>query len=330
MTRLLLALAFAPFAASLAVVPTPSQAVAAKAPLRVVEEWSHNHRELQTIGECFSPYVYNLILNQASMAASYGRQFYNSTSVDGEGRLELELGTRTTTIIVLAVIAGISVVLLLAGEWLLNTVLILVTIMASFMGFLYLFQWAFSSSVVPMEGFVKCILPFILTILAAIAASTIVYFANKKYNWIVFFVMGGAGGAFGMFMLRQFILAGNPSLAQEAKFNLYWIGLAAVSLIAGVVAVKLQRAIMICVTCLIGGYGFSVALCGFIPTFGGSYPANWVFFVIFGVAAAAGVAWQLLLAPKVCGSKDESKKNINGQQHQRGQQQRNVEVMMRP
>merc|ERR1719324_473525 len=107
------------------------------------------------------------------------------------------------TIITLFVIGGISLVLLIAGEALVNTLTVLVSALVSFMGFLYLWQWACSSTVSPMEGFVKCILPFILACLCALLIAIAIAMLIKKFTSLVFFIMGAGGGAVGMFLLRQ-------------------------------------------------------------------------------------------------------------------------------
>merc|ERR1719324_1850403 len=88
------------------------------------------------------------------------------------------------------------------------------------MSFLFLWQWACSSTVVPMEGFVKCILPFI--------------------------------------------------------------------------AACLKSAVITTVTCILGGYGFAVALCGLIPAFDGPYVANYVFFIVAGITMILGIIFQCI------------------------------------
>merc|ERR1712100_512187 len=97
--------------------------------------------------------------------------------------------------ITLFVIAGIALLLLLAGEALVNTVTVLVATLASFMAFLFLWQWACSSTVHPMEGAVKCILPFVLACVCALIIGLLVLWLVRKADWVVYFVMGAAGGA---------------------------------------------------------------------------------------------------------------------------------------
>jgi len=259
------------------------------------------------LGQCFSPYVYTLILNAASAAESIAKaelanhtvRFPNGTfnpdDVDGtmgDFRIQIETGNRVTTIITLFVIGGVSLVLLMAGEALVNTVTVLTSLLTSFMAFLYLWQWACSSTVAPMDGFVKCLLPFILAVLCAVIVAGLVALLLRKITSLCFFVMGAAGGAFACFMLRQFILAGNPDLATNSWFNFYWLGLAVVALLCGIIAVLLKRSVIRLVTCLLGGYAFAIALCGLIPVFGGPYCANYTFFIVAFVAMAAGFVFQ--------------------------------------
>merc|ERR1719379_513283 len=97
-----------------------------------------------------------------------------------------------------------------------------------------------------------------------------------------------------MFLLRQFIIAGNPGLTSNVWFNFYWLGLAVVALVCGLVAICAKRAIVTIVTCILGGYGFAVALCGLIPAFGGPYVANYVFFIVAGVAMVLGIIFQCI------------------------------------
>merc|ERR1719399_1040532 len=103
-----------------------------------------------------------------------------------------------------------------------NSMTVLVSALVSFMGFLYLWQWACSSTASPMEGWVKCILPFVLACICALLVAIAVGLLIKKFTSLVFFIMGAGGGAVGMFLLRQFILAGNPHLASAWEFNFYW------------------------------------------------------------------------------------------------------------
>jgi len=310
--------------------------VAALAPLASasalpVEEHFSYGRELQStgspsappaaatnssIGSCFTPYVYNLIMNTVSMRDSYAadarRVAENNTNIDN-GRLTIETGNRVTTIIVLFVFLGISLVLMIMGEHLAKFVVISVTGLAAFMCTLYLFQWAFPSSVVPMEGFNKCVTPFILTCLCTLIAIILVVVMSKRAVWLSFFILGAAGGAFGMFMLRLFILAGNPGLAQSTAFNFYWLALGVVALIAGIVAVKMKKSVMVVVTCLIGGYGFAVAVCGLIPVFNGPYLANYVFFIIFGFTVLIAAFHQIKILPSWCPAKQERDLNFVGE-----------------
>lgn len=255
------------------------------------------------LGQCFSPYVYNLILNAAFSGASIVEGAItnstgfasNSSGVDpGDFRMQLELGNQVMTIITLAIIMLISVCLLILGEKLVNTLTILTTAITSFMAFLFLWQWACSSMVQPMEGFVKCILPFILAVLSAIIITVIVGILIKKFTSLVFFIMGAGGGAVGMFLLRQFIIAGNPQLASDWRFNFYWLGLAVVAILCGFLAVCLKRAVITTVTCILGGYGFAVALCGLIPACGGPYVANYVFFIVAGITMVLGAIFQCI------------------------------------
>merc|ERR1711988_1179872 len=104
----------------------------------------------------------------------------------------------------------------------------------TFMGTLYLWQWTCSSTTVPMEGFVKCILPFVLACISALISSVLVILGMKKFTSLVFFIMGAAGGAVDMFLLRQVILAADSGLALAPNFTLYWIALAAVALLGGI------------------------------------------------------------------------------------------------
>jgi len=280
-----------------------------------------------TIASCFTPYVFNLIMNSASMAEAYGRDFINNDINHSGGRVQLEVGNQVVTLIVLFVLLGVSLLLLLAGEHMVRSVVVCVTALSSFMGFLYLFQWAFASQVVPLAGFVKCVLPFILTCLCALVVVVLVVVMIKKVEWLAFFVMGAAGGAFGMFILRLFILAGNAHLSTEPLFNLYWIAVGVVALIGGFLAVKLRRAVMIVGTCLIGGYVFAVSVCGLVPAFNGPIPVNWVFFVVFGCVTLAGALWQIFAAPKFCPAKADGEGPYSPN---KGDNFANVEVMRRP
>merc|ERR1712100_180899 len=153
--------------------------------------------------------------------------------------------------ITLFVIAGIALLLLLAGEALVNTVTVLVATLASFMAFLFLWQWACSSTIAPMEGGVKCILPFVLACVCALIIAALTFWLIKKAEWVIYFVMGAAGGAVAMYMLRQFIIAGNPQLAFMWQFNFFWLGLALVAIFCGLLAVRLRSVVIRTVTCLL-------------------------------------------------------------------------------
>jgi len=120
----------------------------------------------------------------------------------------------------------------------------------------------------------------------------------KKFTSLVFFIMGAAGGAVGMFLLRQFILAGDPGLALEPYFNLFWLALAAVALLGGILAVCFKSTVIKIVTCVLGGYAFAVALCGLIPAFGGPYVPNYGFFIAAGGAMVIGALIQCFCCKK--------------------------------
>merc|ERR1719380_316766 len=176
-----------------------------------------------TLGQCFSPYVFTLLMNTASSAATIASNAVRSNSskieivngtrvqtnsesdgVDaGDFRVRLETGNKVTTIIVLFIVGAVGLLMLFSGEALVNTLTILTSGMVSFMGFLYLWQWACSSTIVPMEGFVKCILPFILACICGLIIALIVWCGIRKFTSLAFFIMGAAGGAVGMFFLRQ-------------------------------------------------------------------------------------------------------------------------------
>jgi hypothetical protein len=252
--------------------------------------------------------LFNLVVNTASSAALIGQSTYANTTIGtasenngtdaGDYRITLDTGSQVTTIIVLFVILATSILLLLAGEQLVNSIAVLTSVIVTFMGTLYLWQWACSSTTVPMEGFVKCILPFILACISALISSVLVILGMKKFTSLVFFIMGAAGGAVGMFLLRQFIVAGNPSLVNDTNFNLYWLALAAVALLGGVLAVCFKSTVVRVVTVVLGGYTFAVALCGLIPALGGAYVPNYGFFVTAGVTMLLGAAFQCFCCKK--------------------------------
>lgn len=309
---------------------------AAVTPTDYAEPVAPTHRELQSsgvgVGTCFSLFIYQTMLNAASFARSEATsaagEFINGSLVPSSGVIHINAGTRTMTLITLFVTLGVSLALLILGERLVNVVLIMTTAIASFCSSLYLFIWACSGST---EFFVLCNLPFILACLLTLIVTGIVGYFVSRFPSLGYFIMGAAGGAFGMLLLRMFILAGNPQLGLDKNFKFFWLGLAGVAILVGIIAVKLKKAVFVSVTSLLGGYGFAVSLCGLIPAFGGPIPVNYVFFIIFGFTVVIGALWQIFLAPKVlpCGS-EEAKKRKQEEEFQGGMNPRNPHATNAP
>jgi len=285
------------------------------------------------LGACFSPYIFNLVINAASTASTVAEQAIgNATDFDpnrnfttaGDFRIALETGNKVMTIITLFVILGVSLLMLFAGKLLVKMVTCLTSLLIAFMGFLYLWQWACQSMVHPMEGWVKCILPFVLACVCALIVAIVVVILSNKFEKFVFFVMGAAGGAAGMFFLQNFIVAGNPHLASEPLFNLFWLGLVAVAILCGLVAMCLKSQVTILVTSILGGYAFAIALCGLVPAFGGPYVPNYGFFITAGFAILFGILFQCFCC------KDDPDKKARMEQYRADQDQRKKNAKKNP
>jgi len=257
-------------------------------------------------GSCFSCSVYNLILNTAAMGATASSTVKDSVDFSGF-RLVIDTGTKTGTLITLVVILVIGLLLLTLGETLLTAMVVIVAAFTSFMASLYLWNWCFGTN---GTDWVRCLLPFILAVVCTLVITAIVGCLIKRFVWLAFFVLGAAGGAVGMFILRDIILAANPHLAAASLFNLYWLGLVAVAIICGIIAVKLEKAVVVIVTSLLGGYAMAVSICGLIPVCGGTPPPAWAFFVIFGVFCAAGFLFQMFVARKIFGDKRDENSSM--------------------
>ena len=163
--------------------------------------------------------------------------------------------------------------------------------------FYFLFDWIFQSQMAPQVGFVKCVLPFILTCVAALIVVLIVFCIMRKIASIIVFIMGAAAGALAGIGIRQILLAVQPSLATDSNFMYYWFGLAGVAVLCGLIAMccfgkKLAQTFIMLVACGMGGYGVAIALCGLFPVFGGPYVPDYGFFITFGGATFIGVLIQ--------------------------------------
>jgi len=256
-------------------------------------------------GSCFSCSLYNLILNTAAMGATASSTVQDSIDFSG-AILTIDAGTKTGTIVTLVVILIIGLLLLTLGETLLTVMVVLVASFTSFMASLYLWNWCFGTN---GTEWVRCLLPFIFAVACTLIITAIVGCLVKRFVWLAFFVMGAAGGAVGMFFLRDIILAANPHLVTETLFNLYWLGLVAVAILCGLVAVQLKKAVVIIVTSLLGGYAMAVSICGLVPACGGVPPPAWAFFVTFGVFGVAGFLFQMFVARKVFGDRRDENAN---------------------
>jgi len=227
---------------------------------------------------CFAPYVFTAIMD--SVGTTKETMAYT-----------VDLGGRATTIVTLCLLLGASLLLLLFGEQLVHTAVLLITEITTFTLWLYLFIWILQDST---AEFMECYWPFVVAVVLSLFTTLLAYCFLRKVECLAFFILGAAGAAICMYVIRDIIISVAPSVVAEKEFHTYWIALFVVSLGCGLVAAWFQTSMLITVTCLVGAYGVASATIGLVPSTANVFPAPWIFWLTFGFALAVGFAVQCL------------------------------------
>jgi hypothetical protein len=231
---------------------------------------------------CFSEYLYATLCD--TMAAT--EDTVNNAMSGG--------GT-AVTIITLILILLASLLLLFLGARLVKAAVLCLTSFVSFLVGLEFYLWVCGGST---SSFVVCWLPFILALITSIIVVALTRCFIEKFESLAMFIVGACGGAMGMYILRAIIVAADPSLAASPSFQWYWVGLAAVAIIAGFAAVFMKTAILVSVTSIVGAYGLAVSILGLIPACGGSWTWPGAFWLILCLGAPLGMIVQCYVSAK--------------------------------
>lgn len=183
-----------------------------------------------------------------------------------------------------------SVVLLFVGAAFTEAATVILSLFCTFVPSLHLFVWATDGS---SDHRIRCGLPFGLAFAMTAAAAGALCFLQRTAGFVVFFVVGCAGGAFGMYFVRSCIVASLPALARQDDFQAYWLALVAVSILCGVTCAHWRTEAMLFVSCFVGGYGVALAVSGLVPACGGPSLPVYAFYAIFAVALIAGASFQV-------------------------------------
>ena len=198
--------------------------------------------------------------------------------------------------IVLSIVLAIGFFLLLTGEKFFKACIALVVGAGSFVGFLYLFDWAFTSTAsFNTSFFVECWLPFVLAIVCALLVAILVCCLVDALESLAVFLVGAAAGAIGMLVIRNFIIASNSSLATDPYFFYYWIGLAVVALLCGIIAVCCRRLVFLIASTTVGSYLFASSIMGLCQAYVAGGISGWIFYAIFGPMVLVGVLVQVFI-----------------------------------
>jgi len=229
---------------------------------------------------CFSTYIYTVLMDAVA-------------ATENEVLVAVDSGGQAMTIITLCIILVMSLMLLFVGAQLVKTAVLSITWIISFMTLLYFFNWVCGSA----DGgdWVACLLPFILAFVLAIVCAAIVFYFLEKMESLVFFILGAAGGAITMYLLRNIILSAAPQLITSSGFNFFWLALVGVAILCGFIASCLHQEIIISVTALAGAYGLACSIVALVPASSGelgNFAPLWVFWLIFFIALPIGLGVQ--------------------------------------
>mmetsp|Transcript_19279 Transcript_19279/g.63690 ORF Transcript_19279/g.63690 Transcript_19279/m.63690 type:complete len:375 (-) Transcript_19279:11-1135(-) len=217
----------------------------------------------------------------------------------------VEGASKAATATALSAALVLATLLLTLGEYLVSGVVLAAGSGASFVGLL----WVWNAVLKGQElDWTRCTMPSLLAAGCALLSTLLLLLLLRKFVTFSIFAVGAAAGVVGALSLRSFLYAENPALVDDSDFSTFFVGLAAASgLACGVIAVCLERPVLLLASCCIGGYAFAVAVSGLVSLRHNEPLAAWAFLLVALLAATTGLIVQVCVTRVRCGKKREPK-----------------------
>ena len=211
------------------------------------------------------------------------------------------LSETTVTCIVLSIILVVSLVILLAGQYLAEIAVVMACSLFAFFGFFILIHQSIRADNFGHD-FYACVFPFMMALICSIVVDVIVLCLVRRFPAVTNFVFGAIAGAVLMLILRQILIASDPTWVSTEHFNdFYWIFVGVVALLFAFLAVCLARSdgskslVVIVVCCTLGGYGMALAISALVNLYTIEGMPDWSFLAIFIPATCVGLVFQFFL-----------------------------------
>ena len=226
--------------ASAAAAVAPAKEAAALAPQPQIEVTATQSVAEQESGKTAKPLgaevPFCLSENVNQLINDFGEFAYNYTFVTG-GEVLSAAGTpievshtlfglknKWGAALVLVLILLVSILITFFGQMLERAALIITTGLVIFLvSHVWLTTLCRGGALGPTTAFVPCTLPFVLAILLALIAASLILWLTGRFPVMSPLMFGMAAGAIGAFLVRQVIVASVPSVVQMWVFDYYWL-----------------------------------------------------------------------------------------------------------
>lgn len=252
---------------------------------------------------CLSDDLYTLIVN-AGHAIPDNTTLLDFHDLATNFRINISvmgLSETAVTCIVLSIILALSLVILLAGQYLAEIAVVMACSLFAFFGFFILIHQSIRADNFGYD-FYACVFPFMMALICSLVVDIIVLCLVRRVPAVTNFVFGAIAGAVLMLIMRQILIASDPTWVSTQHFNdLYWIFVGVVALLFGFLAVCLARSdgskslVVITVSCTLGGYGVALAITALVNLYTIEGMPDWSFLAIFIPATCVGLVFQFFL-----------------------------------
>lgn len=249
------------------------------------------------------------------MIINYGMVYQNVTDVTHSDLTEFRIDSSvmgisesTITALVLSAAMLASLIVLLAGQKLLKTAILITISLLGFIGFFCLIHLTVQSGAdQSASDFYVCVFPFIMAILCAMLLDLVALHLINQFVWAPNFIFGVAASLVVCLILRENFQeatreAGRNAVVELAFFDTwYWLIMTVIALIFGVLAAVLatsdgrKSVVVIGVTCMVGAYGVTLGITALANLYNANVIPTWSFWAIAAPVAAVGLFVQFFL-----------------------------------
>ena len=247
------------------------------------------------------------------MFMDFGRAYENATVTHSDlttFRIDstiMGVDELTVTAIVASLIILVSLVVLLAGQKLVKTAVLITLSLMGFLGFFVLIHLSVASTTDATTGFYPCVFPFVMAIVCALLLDVIALVLINRFVWAPNFIFGAAATMAVALVLRENLQratqqAGDHALVELSFFDTwYWLIAAAATVLVGLLATVLatsdgrKSAVVIGVTCVVGAYGLTLGITALVNLYHEKAMPAWSFWAIAAPVALVGLGVQFFL-----------------------------------